>query len=136
MASSLTPAGLSVALMLLLCGVPHEVSTQSPISVLVMNSITSAPNQTYSAHAAYGGVLFGALRRLQDSNANFTFTYEENKDYGLFLLSVNGLAEDSETQTYWQLLGTTNGSTTPLNVGIGCYIPSEGEQVILKFTSY
>lgn len=44
---------------------------QTPISVLVSNSVTNCPNKTYSTYVAYRGILLGGLRRLQDSNSGF-----------------------------------------------------------------
>ncbi|KAL3975921.1 checkpoint serine/threonine-protein kinase [Sarotherodon galilaeus] len=84
--------------------------------------------KTYSTSTAYRGSLFGGLTRLKYSNQGFNFQYIPNDDYGPFLQSVNGLAGNSSY--YWQLL---NGST-PLDVGMGCYLPTANEVVTLKYT--
>uniref|UniRef100_A0A672II09 Uncharacterized protein n=1 Tax=Salarias fasciatus TaxID=181472 RepID=A0A672II09_SALFA len=65
------------------------------------------------------------------------FCSPSNPDYGAYLESVNGLAGSSEDHTYWELLvKLVNGTTVRPDVGIGCYIPSENEQVILNFTTW
>ncbi|XP_070762553.1 cobalamin binding intrinsic factor-like [Enoplosus armatus] len=134
------PALLSAALlllMLLLPGFPDACSAQTPIGVLVANSVTNPPNQTYSTYVVYRGILLGGLRRLQDSNTGFKFTYTEDPNYGPYLQSVNGLAGSIEKRTYWELLvKTTNDTITRPNVGIGCYIPSANEQIILNYNKY
>ncbi|CAB1347552.1 unnamed protein product [Coregonus sp. 'balchen'] len=53
----------------------------------------------------------GAMRRLQETNADFNehcsswFTYKEDPNYGPFLESVN--AGDNAEHTYWELLVQT-----------------------------
>ncbi len=93
------------------------------------------------------------------------FTYSEDQNYGPYLESVNGVAGNDKDQTYWQLLKEAqDGTVTELDVGkytmkmfislkilqciklqytiwiffagIGCYIPSANETIILKFTKY
>lgn len=46
-------------------------SGQTPIGVLVTNSVTNAPNNTYSTYVTYRGILIGGLRRLQNANTGF-----------------------------------------------------------------
>ncbi|XP_070685938.1 cobalamin binding intrinsic factor-like [Pempheris klunzingeri] len=136
-----TPALLSAALLLLLLlllpGVPAAGSGQTPINVLVTNSVTNSPNKTYSTYVVYRGILLGGLRRLQESNTGFTFTYTEDPNYGPFLESVNGLAGSPAERTYWELLVSTTGNQIIRpDVGIGCYIPSANEQIILNYNEY
>uniref|UniRef100_A0A667X036 Transcobalamin-like C-terminal domain-containing protein n=1 Tax=Myripristis murdjan TaxID=586833 RepID=A0A667X036_9TELE len=108
-----------------------------PIDVLVMNSLLNTPNVTYSTHVVYRGILLGALRRLQDSNSDFKFTYTEDPNYGPYLESVNGLAGNNKDKTYWELqVKTTDGNITRPDVGIGCYIPSANDQIILRYTTW
>lgn len=45
---------------------------QARITVLVTNSVTNSPNHTYGTYVYYRGILLGGLRRLQDSDSNFT----------------------------------------------------------------
>ncbi|KAM8902660.1 transcobalamin-1-like isoform 2-T5 [Spinachia spinachia] len=101
----MTPALLSAALLLLLLpGAPAQDFNQTPISILVMNSVTNSPNKTYSTSVPFRGILVGAMRRLQNSGAGFTFKYIENQNYGPYLTSVNGLAACTTQRTYWELL--------------------------------
>ena len=134
----MTPALISAALLLLLLpGAPAATNGQTPISVLVSNSVTNCPNKTYSTYVAYRGILLGGLRRLQDSNSGFRFTYTEDPNYGPFLQSVNGLAGSTEKRTYWELLvRKADHLIIRPDVGIGCYIPSADEQIILNYNKY
>ncbi|XP_054460093.1 transcobalamin-1-like [Anoplopoma fimbria] len=134
----MTPALLSAALMLLLLpGSPAQDSNQTPISIHVTNSVTNAPNKTYTTFVVFRGILLGGMRRLQDSNTDFKFKYTEDPNYGPFLTSVNGLAGCSEERTYWELLvKKPDNQTIRPDVGIGCYIPSANDQIILNFNKY
>ncbi|KAF7699895.1 hypothetical protein HF521_002853 [Silurus meridionalis] len=63
------------------------------ISLLVYNSYVKPVNVTYSTSIKYRGILLGAMRKIQaDPSKDFTFTTEDNLDYGPFLVSVNGMA--------------------------------------------
>ncbi|XP_029302718.1 transcobalamin-1-like [Cottoperca gobio] len=127
---------LTALLLLLLPGVPASNCTTS-ISVLVTNSVTSCTaNQTYSTCVVFRGILLGGLRRLQESNEGFEFTYTEDPNYGPFLQSVNGLAGSTNERTYWELLVKNENNTIRPNVGIGCYIPSTNDEIILKYNMY
>uniref|UniRef100_A0A671V0L7 Transcobalamin-like C-terminal domain-containing protein n=1 Tax=Sparus aurata TaxID=8175 RepID=A0A671V0L7_SPAAU len=135
----MSPALLSAALLLLLLlpGGPVAGFGQARITVLVTNSVTNSPNHTYGTYVYYRGILLGGLRRLQDSDSNFTFTYKEDPNYGPFLQSVNGLAGSNEERTYWELLvNTTNNEIIRPDVGIGCYIPNDNDQIILNYKGY
>ncbi|CAK6977848.1 transcobalamin-1-like [Scomber scombrus] len=128
---------LSAALLLLLPGTLTLESKPTPITVVVENSLLGNPPVTYSSHVVYRGILLGAMKSLMDSNANFKFTYTENLNYGPYLESVNGVAGSDEDHTYWELLvKKPDGKVIRPDVGIGCYIPSENEQIILRFSKW
>ncbi|KAK7883190.1 hypothetical protein WMY93_029364 [Mugilogobius chulae] len=129
---------LSLLLLLVLCTVtfqsPHTSHTN--ITIVVTNSVTSGPSRTYSAYAVYRGSLFGAMKRLQQSD-DFEFTYSEHPDYGPFVESVNGLAGDFSQRTYWQLkIRKPDGTIILADVGVGCYLPTFNDEIILNFTTY
>uniref|UniRef100_A0A672IBU4 Uncharacterized protein n=1 Tax=Salarias fasciatus TaxID=181472 RepID=A0A672IBU4_SALFA len=108
-----------------------------PIEVVVENRLLGTTPVVHTSHVKYRGILLGALRRLMESNMDFKFTYTEDPDYGPYLESVNGLAGNDEDHTYWELLvKKPDGTTVRPDVGIGCYIPSENEQIILNFTRW
>uniref|UniRef100_A0A8C3A2L0 DUF4430 domain-containing protein n=1 Tax=Cyclopterus lumpus TaxID=8103 RepID=A0A8C3A2L0_CYCLU len=134
----MTPALLSAALLLLLLpGAPAQDANQTPISILVSNSVTNAPNKTFTTSVSFRGILLGGMRRLQDSQTGFTFTYTEDMNYGPFLESVNGLAGCQKERTYWELLvKKPNNHILRPDVGIGCYIPSASDVIILNFKKY
>ncbi|XP_071368905.1 transcobalamin-1-like [Centroberyx affinis] len=126
---------LSVALLLLAPGILAGEYDQFPIYVMTMNGQT--PDMAYSTYGVYRGILLGALKRLQDSNKDFNFTYTEDLNYGPYLESVNGLAGNPKEHTYWELLvKTTEGEIIRPDVGIGCYIPKANEEIILKYTKW
>ncbi|XP_023145073.1 transcobalamin-1-like [Amphiprion ocellaris] len=128
---------LLTAALLLISVIPAKSFGNTPITVLVANSVTNPPNQTYSTFVVFRGILLGGLTRLQASNQGFGFTYTEDPNYGPFLQSVNGLAGSAEERTYWQLLvKKPNNSIIIPDVGIGCYIPAANDQIILKYSTY
>ncbi|XP_047450545.1 transcobalamin-1-like isoform X1 [Mugil cephalus] len=105
--------------------------------LVVKNSITGAQPLNYDASVVERGILLGGLKRLMDTNPNFKFTYTENPDFGPYLESVNGVAGNLAEHTYWELLSQKEGGKViPLDVGIGCYIPSKNEKIILNFTKW
>ncbi|XP_034556211.1 transcobalamin-1-like [Notolabrus celidotus] len=133
-----TLALLSAALMLLLLpGTLTQESQVAPIDVVVENSLLGSAPATFSTHVVYRGILLGALKRLMASNGDFKFTYTEDLNYGPYLESVNGLAGNDKERTYWELLvKTPDGIIKRPDVGIGCYIPSANEQIILRFSKW
>ncbi|CAB1348541.1 unnamed protein product, partial [Coregonus sp. 'balchen'] len=136
MMSMMTIASLLSAALLLL--VPGILTEKSSFELVVVNSISNAPNKTYSIDVVFRGILIGAMRRLQETNAGFNFTYTEDPNYGPFLVSVNGVAGNNTENTFWELLVQTggNGTTITPNVGIGCYIPERNDRIILRFTVF
>ncbi|KAM7399792.1 hypothetical protein PAMP_019036 [Pampus punctatissimus] len=126
------------ALLLLLLLVDTTASQdQIPFGVRVTDNVTNTPDITYSTYVVYRGILLGGLNRLQNSSADFTFTYTQDPNYGPFLQSVNSVAGSSEARTYWELLvRTTDDKIIVPDVGIGCYIPNAHEEIILKYTKY
>ncbi|XDV49854.1 hypothetical protein PO909_019026 [Leuciscus waleckii] len=106
-----------------------------PVKVIVIND--RSEKISYSTTVTEGWTMFGALNELQDSNSSFKFTSTNDKHYGIFLESVNGLPGSKKDNTYWQLLSQKpGGDITPLEVGMGCYQPQEYENLILEFTKY
>ncbi|KAK7149226.1 hypothetical protein R3I94_008750 [Phoxinus phoxinus] len=108
---------------------------QIPIEVTVINVFISE-NIAYSTTVAEEGLMFGALNHLQESNSSFKFTYTVDKNWGIYLKSVNGCPGSDKDQTYWELLSEKAGVIIPLTVGIGCYQPQRDENLILNFTTW
>lgn len=109
--------------------------SNAPFTINV--TVTNQPTQTYSTNVTYRGILLGGMRRLQKTNQNFTFTTSESSDYGPFLESVNGLYGNFSQRTYWQLkVQKPDGSVIIPDVGIGCYIPTANDVIILNYTKY
>uniref|UniRef100_A0A8C5ELR1 DUF4430 domain-containing protein n=1 Tax=Gouania willdenowi TaxID=441366 RepID=A0A8C5ELR1_GOUWI len=113
-----------------------EGGTLVPISLTVENDLLNLTPESHTLSVVEGGVLLGALRRLQETQNYFTFTVKENPDFGVWLDSVNGVAGNDVDGTYWELLTESSGEYTRLEVGVGCYVPKPGEHIILRFTSW
>ncbi|AWP00161.1 si:dkey-252h13.5' isoform 2 [Scophthalmus maximus] len=114
-----TTALLSVGFLLLL---PQGTLTNKgpeslPIRVTVENDLSNMAPESYSSSVVEGGVLLGALRRLQETQQDFKFTVKEDPDFGLLLQSVNGVAGGEREQTYWEILSESSGEYTRLDVG-------------------
>ncbi|CAB1419983.1 unnamed protein product [Pleuronectes platessa] len=105
-----------------------------PIILTVENDLSNMTPETYSSSVVEGGVLLGALRRVQDTQQDFKFTVKEDPDFGLMLESVNGVAGSEREQTYWEILSGSSGEYSRLDVGIGCYKPKANEHIILRFS--
>ncbi|KAK3531549.1 hypothetical protein QTP70_024934 [Hemibagrus guttatus] len=123
------------------CGIWHQdvsnIQEPYPMSLVVSNPYSTPVNLTFTTDIAYRGILLGAMRKIQEKNQNFTFTTEENPDYGPFLVSVNGVPGSAANHTYWELLVTLlNGTTFRPDVGVGCYIPNPHDTVILKYSTW
>ncbi|XP_077597199.1 cobalamin binding intrinsic factor-like [Stigmatopora nigra] len=110
-----------------------EVSV--PLRVSVVNDLSNMTPDTHFTSVVERGVLLGALRRIQETRPDFVFTMKEDPNYGLFLESVNGVAGNPRDQTYWEILSENYGEYKHLDVGIGCYIPSENEHIVLRFST-
>ncbi|KAF4113291.1 transcobalamin beta a [Onychostoma macrolepis] len=108
---------------------------QVPVRVTVINEFTNE-QLSYSTNVIEEGLMFGALNQLQDTTADFKFSYTIHQTFGIYLESVNGLAGSDEDQTYWELLSEKEGVITRLEVGIGCYQPQRDENMILRFTTW
>ncbi|XP_018518530.1 transcobalamin-1-like [Lates calcarifer] len=131
------PALSSAALLLLLLLPGTLTESHPPVSISVVVESPNTKPVTYTTHVVFRGILLGALKRLMNSNANFKFTYTEDPNYGPYLESVNGVAGSAEDHTYWELLvETPDDKTIRPDVGIGCYIPSANDKIILRFSKY
>ncbi|XP_077449089.1 cobalamin binding intrinsic factor-like [Stigmatopora argus] len=103
-----------------------------PLSLSVVDVLNGKSPQTYFTSVGERGVLLGALSRIHKSHPDFTYTTTLDQNYGLRLESVNGVAGNPRDQTFWLLLS----EKTPLDVGIGCYIPAPNEHIVLNFTTW
>uniref|UniRef100_A0A3B4C6T1 Uncharacterized protein n=1 Tax=Pygocentrus nattereri TaxID=42514 RepID=A0A3B4C6T1_PYGNA len=138
MALQLLSALCSVALLFtltLVLPVQTEEPKTLPIRITVKDDF-STMLQSYHTSVLEGGVLYGALRRLEESNNGFKFTVTVDPNFGLFLESVNGVAGSDAKHKYWQILSDHNGTVTVLDVGVGCYQPKTDEHIILKYTTW
>ncbi|XP_034404956.1 transcobalamin-1-like [Cyclopterus lumpus] len=132
-----TPLLSAALLLVLLPGTLTQTTEEVPIDVVVENTLLQTKPETFSTHVVHGGNLLGAMKRLMASNADFKFSYTKDPNFGPYLESVNGVAGNDADHTYWELLvQTPGGKTIRPDVGIGCYIPSAREQIILRFIKW
>ncbi|KAK5917871.1 hypothetical protein CgunFtcFv8_002682 [Champsocephalus gunnari] len=133
-----TTALLSVGVLLFLArGAPTDAGPATlPLRLTVENDLSNVTPETHFCSVVEGGVLLGALRRLQETQQDFKFSVRQDPDFGLLLLSVNGVAADEREQTYWEILSESSGEISRLDVGIGCYKPKANEHIILRFSSW
>uniref|UniRef100_A0A8B9HM42 DUF4430 domain-containing protein n=1 Tax=Astyanax mexicanus TaxID=7994 RepID=A0A8B9HM42_ASTMX len=128
----------SVALLsTLVLGLPVQTEELKPVPIRVtVKDEFSASSSFFQTSVLEGGVLYGALTRLQDSSNGFKFTVKIDPNLGLYLESVNGVAGSEAKHTYWQILSEHDGTVTKLDVGVGCYQPKKDEHIILKYTTW
>ncbi|XP_060119274.1 transcobalamin-1-like [Heteronotia binoei] len=108
--------------------------SSNPITVMYM--VTDSVSNTFTDSTVLsvpeGSVLFRVMEVAQEKDPDrFRFTYE-NTTWGPYITSVQDLAADSSERTYWQLLS----GETPLSKGAGEYVVSDGESLVVKFTTY
>ncbi|XP_071317647.1 cobalamin binding intrinsic factor-like [Trachinotus anak] len=127
---------LSVGFLLLLTPGTLTNKVSVPIRLSVENDLSNMTPESYSSSVVEGGVLLGALRRLQETQQDFKFTVKEDPNFGLFVESVNGVAGSEREQTYWEILSESSGEYIRLDVGIGCYKPTANEHIILRFSTW
>uniref|UniRef100_H3D2F8 DUF4430 domain-containing protein n=1 Tax=Tetraodon nigroviridis TaxID=99883 RepID=H3D2F8_TETNG len=127
---------LSVGVLLLLTGgvLTNAGPAALPLRLSVVNTLSDMVPGSYSSSVVEGGVLMGALRRLQETQHNFKFTVKWDPDFGLFLESVNGVAGNVHEQTYWEILSESSEEHRRIDLGLGCYKPKANEHIILRFT--
>uniref|UniRef100_A0A3Q1GHP6 DUF4430 domain-containing protein n=1 Tax=Acanthochromis polyacanthus TaxID=80966 RepID=A0A3Q1GHP6_9TELE len=87
------------------------------IRVSVENDPSNMTPESYAGSVVEGGVLLGALRRLQEAQQGFEFMVKEDPDFGLLLESVNGVAGNERAQTYWEIWSENSGEFSRLDVG-------------------
>ncbi|KAG9348254.1 hypothetical protein JZ751_001989 [Albula glossodonta] len=104
---------LSTALLLLVSGTLSDggIWNGYPIHLTVYNSLSAEANMTYQIEIAYRGILIGAMTTLREQDSSFKFTFTEDRNYGPYLVSVNGVAGNNEDHTYWELLAESADGT-------------------------
>ncbi|XP_015675207.1 cobalamin binding intrinsic factor isoform X2 [Protobothrops mucrosquamatus] len=79
-----------------------------------------------------GSVLLAVLEAAKQCNAKeFSFQTEETS-WGPMVTSINGLQGNTNEKTYWQFLS----GKTPLEQGVGSYIPRDNELIVAIFSRY
>ncbi|KAK7883191.1 hypothetical protein WMY93_029365 [Mugilogobius chulae] len=122
---------------LLLPGIQSFENKFHPIEMKVENSVDNTQPLLFNTTVVTDGILLGAMRRLQNANAGFTFTTKDDLNFGPLLESVNGLFGSTENHTYWKILvKTPQGEPVRLDVGVGCFLPKAQDQIIFQYTTW
>ncbi|XP_060610923.2 transcobalamin-1 [Anolis sagrei] len=105
-------------------------------SITVMYMVTDSYSNRFSESTTVtvpeGSVFFRVMEAAQEKDPKrFRFTYKQS-NWGPYITSVQDLREDSNKRTYWQLLS----GKIPLSKGAGEYVVSDGENLMVKFTTY
>ncbi|XP_036115151.1 transcobalamin-1 [Molossus molossus] len=112
---------------------PTPVEPTSP-STWISVHYTVKINKTYSTEVTVpkGSVFLDVMKEAQKiDKAAFRFTYVETS-WGPYITSVQGLKENSNDRTYWQLLS----GGTPVSQGVGNYVVHNGENLEVRWSKY
>ncbi|GAB5577922.1 putative oocyte-secreted protein 1 homolog isoform X1 [Prionailurus iriomotensis] len=119
-----------------------NISTVEPITVtpplspsqIQVNYSVVIIKETHSTtvSVANGSVFLDVMEAAQKENATlFGFTVEE-RSWGPYITSVQGLTANNNNRTFWELLN--NGQ--PLDQGVGSYIVHEGDNLEVRWSTY
>ncbi|XP_007092197.1 transcobalamin-1 [Panthera onca] len=119
-----------------------NISTVEPITVtpplspsqIQVNYSVVIIKETHSTtvSVANGSVFLDVMEAAQEKNATlFSFTVEE-RSWGPYITSVQGLTANNNNRTFWELLN--NGQ--PLDQGVGSYIVHEGDNLEVRWSTY
>ncbi|KAM4702908.1 cobalamin binding intrinsic factor [Rhinophrynus dorsalis] len=79
-----------------------------------------------------GSTLLQVMEKAAEINPKvFSFSIEETS-LGPFVSTINHLSGNSNGKTYWQFFS----GTTPLDEGVGTYIPQDKEHILAIFSKY
>ncbi|XP_043828409.1 cobalamin binding intrinsic factor isoform X1 [Dromiciops gliroides] len=88
-------------------------------------------NETEVVSVRKGSFLLAVLEEAQRKNPKFKFE-SRMTSWGLYITSINNIHEVENHRTYWQFLS----GKTPLDQGVGSYIPYNNEHITANFTQY
>ncbi|CAK6449324.1 unnamed protein product [Pipistrellus nathusii] len=106
--------------------------TISPIKISV--NYTVQINETFFTNVTVpkGSVFLDVMKEAQKINQTaFRFTYAESS-WGPYITSVQGLKENSNDRTYWQLLS----GGEPVSQGVASYVVHNGENLEVRWSKY
>ncbi|NXL11995.1 IF factor, partial [Mesembrinibis cayennensis] len=87
---------------------------------------------TTAVQVPAGSTLLKVLQEAAKENPN-TFSFQtEQTFWGPMVVSIHGLAANSEDRTYWQFLSSGDA----LSQGVGTYKPRDGEHIQAVFSTY
>ncbi|CAM5119239.1 unnamed protein product [Eretmochelys imbricata] len=124
----LAPGGLCQG-----CAAPRtHLQPQIDVSYTVVDDVNHSFNDSILLTVPQPSFFFDVMAVAQEIDCRrFRFTYTLYV-WGAYITSVQGLHEDSNQHTYWQLLS----NDTQLTLGAGCYTVSHGERLEVRFSKY
>ncbi|XP_006762583.1 PREDICTED: transcobalamin-1 [Myotis davidii] len=118
-----------------------NISTHEPIpveptisSTWISVNYTVQINETFSIQVSVpkGSVFLDVMEEAQKMNPTaFRFKYVESS-WGPYIISVQGLEENHNDRTYWQLLSEGK----PVSQGVGSYVVHNGENLEVRWSKY
>ncbi|KAJ1168627.1 hypothetical protein NDU88_000546 [Pleurodeles waltl] len=79
-----------------------------------------------------GSVLLDVMEKAQETNAKEFSFKTETLPQGVYVTTINGLADSVEDKTYWQFFS----GTKPLAQGVGSYKPKDKEHILAIYSKY
>ncbi|NXS42781.1 IF factor, partial [Balaeniceps rex] len=114
---------------------PTLGTTEAPITVYysIINKLQGRHfNYTTSVQVPGGSTLLKVLEEAEKKKPN-TFSFKtEQTSWGPMVVSINGLAANTDDKTYWQFLSSGDA----LQQGVGTYEPRDGEHIEAVFSTY
>ncbi|KAM6069190.1 LOW QUALITY PROTEIN: cobalamin binding intrinsic factor [Theristicus caerulescens] len=115
----------------------HFALLPSPALITVHYSIINKLQGTHfdyttTVQVPAGSTLLKVLQKAAKENPN-TFSFQtEQTSWGPMVVSIHGLAANSDDRTYWQFLSSGDA----LSEGVGTYKPRDGEHIQAVFSTY
>ncbi|XP_013396072.1 gastric intrinsic factor-like [Lingula anatina] len=107
--------------------------TQLTFTIQVVANIEGhSENQSYYVTVPIGSSLYDSMEILQKRVSDFSFKAKDTS-LGHYITEINGISEDPDKRTYWQILKAPD---TPLQVGVDGYIPKPRDVIIFRLSTY
>ncbi|KGL90386.1 Gastric intrinsic factor, partial [Charadrius vociferus] len=89
-------------------------------------------SDTISVQVPDGSTLLKVLQAAEEEKPEVFCFQTEQTSWGPMVVSIHGLAGNSDDRTYWQFFSSTDA----LQEGVGTYKPQDGEHIQAIFSTY
>ncbi|XP_054683303.1 cobalamin binding intrinsic factor [Grus americana] len=113
----------------------HAAVLAAPITVSysIINKLQGSHfDYTISVSVPGGSTLLKVLQVAEKEKPNIFSFQTEQTSWGPMVISIHGLAANSDDRTYWQFLSSGDA----LQEGVGTYKPQDGEHIQAVFSTY